>query len=107
MILNHKKAREAIKHILKADIRFEGHFDRCFNNLKRPQQNNLFEWVKRCREREENPVSSKRNRNMIGFVKRFGSNLRAILTKEKDRYFIALFLDKHKYYETEMERLGF
>jgi hypothetical protein len=33
--------------------------------------------------------------------------VRAILTKEKKGYFIALFLDKHKYYEDEMQKLGF
>jgi len=43
----------------------------------------------------------------MGFVHRIGSNFRIILTKEKEKYFLALFLDKHKYYETEMEKLGF
>jgi len=52
-------------------------------------------------------IQPKRDRNIIGFVKRFGSNLRAILTKQKEGYFLNLFLDKHKYYELEMEKFGF
>jgi len=52
-------------------------------------------------------LESKTNRELIGFVKRIGSNLRAILTKEKEGYYITLFLDKHKYYEDEMSKLGF
>ena len=52
-------------------------------------------------------IRYKKDRKLIGFVERIGSNLRSILTKEKEEYFIALFLDKHKYYETEMEKLGF
>ena len=54
-----------------------------------------------------NPIQSKTKRNVIGFVRRIGSNLRAILKKEKQGYFITLFLDKHKYYEIEMDKLGF
>ena len=60
-----------------------------------------------CKDHKANPIQSKQDRNLIGFVKRFGSNLRAILTKEKEGYFIVLFLDKHKYYEIEMLKLGF
>jgi len=52
-------------------------------------------------------IQSKIDRNVIGFVNRFGSNLRAILTKRKDSYFLALFLDKHKYYELEITKYGF
>lgn len=96
-----------IIEILGANVRFEGHFNKCFDNLKETQQNELVKWVKNCQEHKVTPILSKKDRNMIGFVKRVGSNLRVILTKEKQGYFLALFLDKHKYYEDEMLKLGF
>jgi hypothetical protein len=101
------EAKIVIKKILESDVKFEGHFDKCFENLKTTQQAELIEWVKSCKELKSNPIQSKTNREVIGFVKRIGSNLRAILTKEKKGYFIELFLDKHKYYENEMSKLGF
>ena len=101
------EARILIQQILESDVKFWGHFDKCFSNLKDTQQEEIIEWVRACKELKSNPIQSKNNREIIGFVKRIGSNLRAILTKEKQGYFIELFLDKHKYYETEMNRLGF
>ena len=89
------------------DIRFEGHFNKCFDNLKETQQKQLLDWIKKCKGYKIGPIQSKKDRKVIGFVEKFGSNLRAILTKEKKAYFVALFLDKHKYYELEMEKLGF
>jgi hypothetical protein len=105
--LQHDEARKLLTEILDQKIGFDGHFDRCFGNLKETQQNELIVWVKSCRDRQENPIQSKKDRNIIGFVRKFGSNLRAILTKEKEGYFLRLFLDKHKYYEAEMQELGF
>ena len=100
------EAKRAIIEIL-GSIRFEGHFDKCFEGLKETQQKELINWVKDCKEYKISPIQSKKDRNIIGFVKKFGSNLRTILTKEKDGYFLELFLDKHKYYEFEMSKLGF
>ena len=101
------EAKTLIKKILESDVKFDGHFDKCFENLKVTQQDEIIEWIKSCKELKVNPIQSKTNREVIGFVKRIGSNLRAILTKEKKGYFIELFLDKHKYYEIEMGKLGF
>ncbi len=101
------EAKELIMQILESSVSFEGHFHKCFENLKQTQQQELIEWVKACKEHKINPIQSKKNRDIIGFVKRIGSNVRIILTKEKQGYFIVLFLDKHKYYETEIIRLGF
>ena len=101
------EAKAVIRKILESDVKFDGHFDKCFTNLKGTQQEEFIEWVKACKELKTNLIQSKTNREIIGFVKRIGSNLGAILTKEKKGYFIELFLDKHKYYETEMKKLGF
>jgi hypothetical protein len=73
-----------IKKILGYDVKFDGHFDKCFDNLKITQQNELIEWIKSCKDLKVNPIQSKTNREVIGFVRRIGSNLRAILTKEKN-----------------------
>lgn len=103
----HDEARKKIIEALEQDIKFDGHFNKCFDNIKETQQNELIFWVKECKGNNIGPIQSKKDRSMIGFVNRFGSNLRAILTKRKKGYYIALFLDKHKYYESEMESLGF
>jgi hypothetical protein len=104
--LLHDNARARITEIL-GNVKFEGHFNKCFDNLKESQQNQLLQWTLDCKECKANPIQSKKNKHTIGFVKKFGSNVRAILTKEKSSFFIALFLDKHKYYENEITKLGF
>lgn len=101
--MHHELAKEKILSIT-GKIRFEGHFDDCFDNLKETQQESLIFWIQRCVDEKELPLRAKNN---IAFIYRMGSNLRAILTKEKNGYFITLFLDKHKYYESEMNKLGF
>jgi mRNA-degrading endonuclease RelE of RelBE toxin-antitoxin system len=105
--LKAEQARKTIEQLLETKVRFEGHFNKCFDNLKKTQQEQLLEWLRNCKARKTNPIQSQKNKSIIGFVKRFGSNLRAILTKEKQGYFLTLFLDKHKYYEDEMTKLGF
>lgn len=115
------EAKQIIKNTLKNNIKFNGHFSKCFENIKESQQKEIIEWIKNCKEYKISPIQSKTNKNIIGFVKKIGTNLRAILTKssarlkaseqlhhaKKDNYFIALFLDKHKYYEFEMNKFGF
>ena len=102
-----EEGKKIVLQILGQNIDFDGHFEKCFENLKETQQQDLMVWIRNCKEYQENIIQSKRDRNIIGFVKRFGSNLRAILTQRKESYFLSLFLDKHKYYEVEMEKLGF
>lgn len=103
----HPEARALISQILESEVQFEGHFNKCFDNLIENQQKEIIAWVSDCKLKKTNPIQSKTNMALIGFVKKVGSNLRAILTKEKQGYFIELFLDKHKYYEAELDKLGF
>ena len=105
--MQHDEARKEITGILGNEIKFEGHFEACFDNLKESQQIEIIQWIISCKEMKENPIKSKKDKEIIGFVKRIGSNIRTLLTKKKGSYFIALFLDKHKYYETEMDKWGF
>lgn len=80
------EAKNTINNILNSKVKFEGHFDKCFINLKNTQQDELIEWIKACKELKINPIQSKSNREIIGFVKRIGSNIRVILTKERIFY---------------------
>ncbi|MBN1156998.1 hypothetical protein JXA85_05245 [Candidatus Woesearchaeota archaeon] len=103
----HNEAREKIEVILGGKISFEGHFNMVFDNLKENRQKQLIGWIKECKEGKSNPISSDKVKDLLGFILRFrDTNFRAILTKKKNEYFIALFLDKHKYYETERRKLG-
>lgn len=103
----HEEARRTIKTILGDNINFEGHFDLVFDSLKDNKQRQLIQWVKECKEGKHIALSSDKIRGLLGFILRFrDTNLRAILTKKKNEYFIALFLDKHKYYENERSKLG-
>ena len=101
------EARRRIEEILGGKISFEGHFNMVFDNLKENRQKQLIEWVRECKEGKSIPISSDRVKSLLGFVLHFrDTNFRAILTKKKNEYFIALFLDKHKYYEKERRKLG-
>ena len=103
----HNEARKKIEEILGGKISFEGHFNIVFSNLKENRQKQLINWVRECREGKSIPISSDRVKELLGFLLRFrDTNFRAILTKKKNEYFIALFLDKHKYYENERRKLG-
>ena len=103
----HDDGRKRIQEILGEQITFEGHFDIVFDNLTENKQNELFSWIKSCKEGAAIPISSERKKGLLGFILKFrDTNFRAILTKRKNEYFIALFLDKHKYYERQRRDLG-
>jgi len=101
-----EEIKKKIILILNSDIKFEGHFNKCFINLKESQQVGLLNWIKNCKEGKINTMASFKHKNILIFIEKIGSNLRVVLTKEKNSYFLALFLDKHKYYEAELLRLG-
>lgn len=102
-----EEARKSIQEILGEQISFEGHFDQVFEGLKETRQSTLIDWVRQCKEGRSIPVSSDKVKGLLGFVLKFrDTNFRAILTKKKNEYFIALFLDKHKYYENQRRKLG-
>ena len=99
--------KENVKQILNANIKFDGHVDIVINNLPEPKQNAILEWVKACSLGIERPEPCKNFRNLISFIYKSSDNkIRGILTKEKNAYFIELFLDKHKYYDRKRRYLG-
>lgn len=103
----HSEARNKIQEILGGQISFEGHFDIVFDNLKESRQQQLLDWIRECKGGKSIPISSDIVKDLLGFVLQFrDTNFRAILTKKKNEYFIALFLDKRKYYENKRRKLG-
>ena len=103
-----EEIKEKIRSQLGEQIEFEGHFDKVVNTMEKNIQQHLLEWVKKCHDREIDPEPSPVDTSLLAFFfKPKVNNIRGILTKRKNSYFIALFVDKHKYYDSERRNLGF
>ena len=99
--------KQKVVEILGSEIKFDEHVDLVIDHTSIERQNSIIEWIKRCSTREENPEFSKAYKDIMGFVYKSNDNkIRGILTKEKNAYFIALFLGNHKYYERKRRELG-
>ena len=102
-----KEFKEKVKKIVNVEISFDGHVDLVINNITEPKQMRILDWVKECSSGIERPEPCKNFRNLISFIyKSSDDKIRGILTKEKNSYFIELFLDKHKYYDRKRKYLG-
>ncbi len=102
-----KEFKEKVKEVLNADINFDGHVDIVINNITEKKQKIILNWIKECYVGIQRPEPCKNLRNLIAFIyKSSDDNTRGILTKEKNSYFIELFLDKHKYYDRKRRYLG-
>ena len=102
------EVKEKIIELLGNEIKFEGHFELVVSNMSEKLQENLLKWVENCREKKERAYTTIKNKKIVAFFfKPSDTRYRGILTKEKDAYYLALFLDKHKYYDRERESLGF
>ena len=103
-----EEIKKKVLNMLGEQVKFEGHFDLVINNINENLQLNLIEWIRKCNDREIDPEPSPTSRDLLAFFfKPRVTNIRGILTKKKNSYFIALFLDKHKYYDRERRKLGF
>lgn len=99
--------KEIAKKILEADIKFDGHVNLVVNNISEHKQKIILDWIENCKNGISKPEPCKRFRNLISFIYKSNDNkIRGILTKEKNSYFIELFLDKHKYYDKKKKYLG-
>jgi hypothetical protein len=106
-LLEVEEIKQKITGILESNIEFEGHFSLVIENTDDNFHKTLLDWVQGCKEGEERIYTSKKNKRIVAFIfKSSDTRYRAILTKEKNKYFIVLFLDKHKYYERERDVLG-
>lgn len=93
--------------ILGNDIKFDGHVELVIRNIDDAKAEVLLDWIKDCKDGKEIPEPCKKFRNLISFIFKSNDNkIRGILTKEKNSYFIELFLDKHKYYDRKRRYLG-
>lgn len=99
------KAR--IGKILGASIRYEGHFDKIIATMGDNILSALLQWAKDCKEDRAYFKQSKKIAGLLIFIFRPNdTRYRAILTKKRNSYFLSFFLDKHKYYERELQELG-
>jgi len=105
--LKAKEFKEKVRKILSAEIDFDGHVEVVIENLTEKKQELILKWVKECDSGIQRPEPCKKFRNLIAFIyKSNDGNIRGVLTKEKNSYFIELFLDKHKYYDRKRKYLG-
>ncbi|MFH0701254.1 MAG: hypothetical protein V2A62_02345 [Candidatus Woesearchaeota archaeon] len=103
-----EEIKTKIREQLGEQVEFEGHFNLVVEHMGDNLQQHLLEWVRKCAHRELNPDQSPADFELLAFFfKPNVNNIRGILTKRKNSYFIALFLDKHKYYDLERRKLGF
>lgn len=99
--------RERVKSLLGVEIKFAGHVDLVIENISEERQEAILKWIERCKLGTERPEPCKNFRNLLSFIYKSSDNkIRGILTKEKNAYFIELFLDKHRYYDQKRKYLG-
>ncbi len=102
-----KEFKEAVIRILNQDIKFEGHVEKVAESITEHRQEKILDWIKECKEGIQRPEPCTNFRNLISFIYKSNDNrIRCILTKEKESYFIELFIDKHKYYDRKRKYLG-
>lgn len=100
-------AKSRIIEILGNEIKFEGHFNKIVLDMKDNLINSVFKWVQDCKDDRAYFKQSKKFPDLLIFIFRPNdTRYRAILTKKKNAYFFVFFLDKHKYYERELQELG-
>jgi len=99
--------KEKVKTILASTVKFDGHVNKVVNSIDEDRQKRILEWVDRCKNGIEVPEPCTNFKNLISFIFKSNDNkIRGILTKEKNSYFVELFLDKHKYYDRKRKFLG-
>lgn len=105
--MEHKEFIKTIKKILNRNIKFEGHIAKIINNIDDKKAKNIINWIKDCRDNKEKYEPCKNYIELIAFIYKSNDNeIRGILSKKKNKYFIELFLDKHKYYDRKRKYLG-
>jgi len=105
--LKPEEFKEKIKTILDSDIKFDGHVNLVINNITEEKQILILKWIQECKQGTNIPEPCKKFKNLMSFIYKSNDNkIRGILTKEKNSYFIELFLDKHKYYDRKRRYLG-
>ena len=105
--MNVEEFKREVVGILGLEIRFDGRVDAVLKTIPEERVVSIIDWVRKCQKGAEIPEPCKNFRNVISFIYKSNDNkIRGILTKEKNSYFIELFLDKHKYYDRKRKYLG-
>lgn len=105
--LEAEEFKSKVQEILGTEINFDGHVNLVIKNVDEARKISLLEWIKSCKEGTIRPEPCKKFRQLMAFIYKSNDNrIRGILTKEKNSYFIELFLDKHKYYDQKRVYLG-
>ena len=98
---------EEVKKIVGEALRFEGHVRQVVESISETGQRAIITWVKECNEGMHAPQPCGNFKELICFVYKSNDNrIRGILTKEKNSFFIELFLDRHKYHDRKRKYLG-
>ena len=96
-----------VQRILGSDIHFDGHVTAIINNISEEKQKIILGWISACKAGTAIPEPCKNFRHLMAFIYKSNDNqIRGILTKEKNAYFMELFIDKHKYYDRKRAYLG-
>lgn len=99
--------KEKAREILNCEIVFDGHIKKVLDGISEKRQNKILDWLKECRDGGQAPEPCKNFKKLVSFIYKSNDNrIRGILTKEKNSFFIELFLDKHKYYDRKRKYLG-
>lgn len=99
--------KQIVITIVGTEIKFDGHLEKIIDNLPEDRQTRILNWITQCKEGTIRPEPCKNIPNALAFIYKSNDNqIRGILTKEKNSYFIELFLDKHKYYDRKRKYLG-
>ena len=99
--------KEEVKQILETEIKFDGHCHQIINHVSEERRISILNWIKECKFGNTRPEPCKNFKHLMSFIYKSNDNkIRGILTKEKNAYFIELFLDKHKYYDRKRRYLG-
>lgn len=99
--------KKEVVRILGAEIQFDGHVGLVVNSISEERQKSILGWIRQSRNGEVKPEPCKNFKSLISFIYKSNDNhVRGILTKEKNAYFVELFLGKHKYYDRKRKYLG-
>lgn len=99
--------KEKVKALLGNNLKFDGHVEKVIDSINEQKQNQILDWANDCKVGNERPEPCKNIPNTICFIYKSNDNkIRGLLTKEKNSYFIELFIDNHKYYDRKRKYLG-
>lgn len=99
--------KKEVVRILGKEIQFDGHVGLVVGGISEARQKSILCWILQSRNGEIKPEPCKNFKSLISFIYKSNDNrVRGILTKEKNAYFVELFLDKHKYYDRKRKYLG-